>query len=1015
MSHSKANPDVVARFWRSLEERDGSATPSPAVGADDHAEDAGPIAWRSGPAREHAAASLPVGRRGFLQLLGTSIAIPSLAACTRQPPEKIVPYVKAPEDVVPGRPLFYASATTLGGVARGVLVEAHMGRPTKIEGNPEHPSSRGGTDAIAQAEILQLYDPERSQTVLHNGAISSWGELVGALQSAMTSQRSKYGLGLRILTGDTSSPTFIEQMRALTDQLPRARWHVLEPAGPASLYTATKELFGESLDLHLDLSSADVIVSLDADFLGTAESHPHLIREFADKRLAGSPHGAKSGPGATGPMSRLYVFESHMSLTGANADHRVPLAPSQIEHTARLLAAKLMPDRADALTGGAELPEPARQLLEHAAADLARAGRRAVVVAGRFQPPIVHQLAAAMNQALDSRVVSYVDPVLASGTEPVGSLAELVEALNQGHVELLIVMGVNPVHAAPADLDFAAALQKAKLRVHHGLHFDETAALCHWHTPSAHWLEAWSDVRAHDGTVSLVQPLIEPLYGAHSDHELIAALGDNPGRTGYEILRESWRDMTAGAEMEGTWSATLHDGLLDKSEKTRKRPRIGELSWGAAPKPTAGLEVVVRPDPTVYDGRYANNAWLQELPKPITKLTWDNAALLAPRTAAELGLESHDVVALSVGPKVVKASVFVTPGTPPNVVVAHLGYGRERGGEVCRGRGFNAFALTTTTAPFHGPVTLEKTGETYELVTAQLHHSMEGRDLVRRGQAAAYRNDAKLFTHHEHKRVSLYPRHDYPGYSWGMTIDLARCIGCSACVIACQSENNIPVVGKAEVAIGREMHWLRIDRYFEGEPDNPTTHFQPVPCMQCETAPCEAVCPVAATVHHDEGLNDMVYNRCVGTKYCANNCPYKVRRYNFFGYAVEKVGPMDPTRPTVKMANNPDVTVRYYGVMEKCTYCVQRINYARIESKNENRTIRDGEVMTACQAACPARAISFGNINDGESDVSRRKREPRNYAILAELNTEPHTTYLAKLVNENPALTPVEEAPKQGH
>lgn len=996
MSHAPEN-DAVTRFWRSIEERDGATQISE--------PEETPIQWRAPE----------VGRRRFLQMLGTSIAIPSMAACTRQPPEKIIPYVRAPEEIVPGRPLFYASTVMLGGEGRGAIVEAHMGRPTKIEGNPDHPTSLGGTDAYAQAEILQLYDPERSQTVMHNGVISSWGELVGALQTAMTNQRSKYGVGLRILTSDTSSPTLIEQMRALMDELPQARWHILEPAGRANIYAGTKEVFGESLDVQYELASADVIVSLDADFLGSAESHPRSIREYADKRRAGVVHTTKSATTANGPMNRLYVFESQMSLTGANADHRHPLKPSAVERVARMIAGKLMPDQAGELASGLGEPEPAeKRLIDQAVLDLKRAGKRGLVIPGRFQPPIVHMLAIAINDALGSRAVSYTDPILASGTEPVGDLDDLVTALNNDQVELLIVMGANPVYAAPSDLDMASAIRKAKVRVHHGLHFDETAELCQWHAPAAHPLEMWGDVRGHDGTVSVIQPLIEPLYGSHSEYELIAALGKNPDQSGYDLVRASWRDAFVGPAFESYWAETVHNGLLRQSESTRKRPGLTNVQWGKATEASGGLEVVVRPDPCVYDGRYSNNAWLQELPKPITKLTWDNAALISEATAKAQGLENDDVVELSVAGKSVRASVFVTPGTPQDVVVVYLGYGRTTGGNVCKGFGFNAYALTTKKAPHHGPVSLKKTGDTYELVTAQLHHSMEGRDLVRRAHAQQYRDDAKLFQHGKHAYLGLYPDYEYPGYSWGMTIDLNSCIGCSACVIACQSENNIPVVGKKEVGIGREMHWLRIDRYFGGEAHNPITHFQPVPCMHCESAPCEVVCPVAATVHHDEGLNDMVYNRCVGTKYCSNNCPYKVRRYNFFGYSHEHISPMDPTRPTVKLSHNPDVTVRYYGVMEKCSYCVQRINFARVEAKKGDRKIRDGDVMTACQAACPARAITFGNINDKRSEVSRRKAEPRNYSILAELNTKPRTTYLSKLTNENPELKPL-EAPKKAH
>jgi Fe-S-cluster-containing dehydrogenase component len=992
MSFTRQNTDdVVTRFWSAIEgtrrenvERSEEAP----VMMRDAAEPSGGGAWRE-------------GRRGFMQLLGAAVAVPSLAACTRQPPERIVPYVKAPEDVVPGRPLFYASTSLVGGVGTGTLVESHMGRPTKIEGNPEHPSSLGSSYTFAQAEILELYDPDRSQTVLHDGAIASWSAMLGALQAAMLTRKSVRGAGLRVLTGDVSSPTLIEQMRTLLRENPEARWHIHEPVGRRAVYAATNLLFGETLDVLVDLSRADVVLSLDSDFLD--DSHPRIVREFADGR---------SRPAAE--MLRLYMVESQVSITGSMADHRAPVKPSEVEHVARAIAAQLVPHDAAAILPQKTLPASIAQgTLDQVVADLKRAGKRAVVLAGRQQPQVVHMLAAAMNDALGSEAISYIDPILASGTENAGTLRELVAALEGGEVELLVVIGSNPVYAAPGDLDVAAAIRKAKLRVHVGLHFDETAALCHWHAPAAHPLEAWGDAKAHDGTVSLIQPLIEPLFGGRSPHEVIAALGDRPDKTGYEIVRDYWRDAFAGTDFERTWEDTLHDGLLPNSEKTRKRPAITKAAW-SPPSTVAALEVCVRPDPCVHDGRFSNNAWMQELPKPLSKLTWDNAAFVSPATARELRVETGDMVELAAAGRKVIAPILVMPGTAAGVVVAHLGYGRERVGNVGNRIGFNAYALTSAAAPWHGPVEVSATDAEYEFGIAQPHPSMEGRDLVRYAHASEYEADREHWKKHEHQRLSLYPKHPYNGYAWGMSIDLSRCVGCNTCVTACQSENNIPVVGKEQVMVGREMHWLRIDRYFEGDEVNPRVLWQPLPCMHCENAPCEVVCPVAATVHHDEGLNDMVYNRCVGTKYCQNNCPYHVRRYNFFGYSHEKIAPMDPNAPTVQMSRNPDVTVRWYGVMEKCTYCVQRINYARVAAKREDRPIRDGEVMSACQAACPARAITFGDINDKQSEIAARKAEPRNYTILADLNTEPRTSYLARLTNENPAIGGT-TAEKAGH
>jgi Fe-S-cluster-containing dehydrogenase component len=981
--------DVVKRFWRSLEEQAGGG-PEPAM-------------LDEAPARFTAAPT--TGRRRFLQLVGASIAVPSLAACTRQPEEKIVPYVKQPEQLVPGRPLFYASSIAVGGTGIGVLVEAHEGRPTKLEGNPEHPTSLGGTDAIVQAEILQLYDPDRSQTVLHEGQIASWSGFLAAIQAAVLARRARRGEGLAILTGDTSSPTFIEQMRALLDEMPLARWYVHETFDKKAGWSGTRFAFGEQLDAVYHFDRADVIVSLDADFLASAEGNPRYVRDFAGRKHASAT--------SNGRLARTYVIESQLSLTGANADHRLAVRAEDVDDVARLLGARLLaPEHARGLADGVGPPAgAAAAAIDAIAADLHRAGARAVVVPGRFQPDHVHAIAHAINRTLGSEAVTYADPFVASASDDARSLIELVGSLNAGEVQLLVVIGTNPAFTAPADVNFVGAVPRAKLRVHLGSHVDETAVLCHWHIPEAHPLEAWSDLRGHDGTIGVVQPVIEPLYGGKSWHELLGALGNQPDRSGYQIVREAWRAAMPGEGFEALWQVVLHDGLLRESQRSTREPGLALRGWPPrAEKPPAGsLEIVFRPDPFLLDGRYANNAWLCELPRSITQLTWDNALLVSPEDAQRLGIESEDVVTVMVDGRSRDPAVWVTPGQAVGSVTLHTGWGRERGGKVLLGAGKNAYILRVAGRWHMHGATLSKNSEKRALACAQTHHSMEGRDLVRTATADEYRATGHVPPVGGHALegplLSMYPDWPYRDYAWGMSIDLNRCVGCSACVAACQSENNVAVVGRSEVMRGREMHWIRIDRYFEGEPAAPRTVFQPVPCMQCENAPCEVVCPVQATVHHPEGLNDMVYNRCVGTKYCQNNCPYKVRRYNFFGYSTDPVAPMDPSAPVVRLLHNPDVTVRTYGVMEKCTYCVQRINYARIEAKKEDRPIRDGDVMTACQAACPARAITFGNINDKNSEVARTKAEPRSYAILADLNTRPRTTYLAKLGNPNPEVT----------
>jgi len=980
-------------FWRSLEQREGNAVDEPAAAAT-------PDSW----------VDAPVGRRRFLQLLGGTVAIESIAACTRQPPEKIIPYVKAPEDVLPGRPLFYATALPIAAVVEPVLVETHMGRPTKVEGNPDHPMSRGATSAFAQAEVLELYDPDRSQAVLHNAEVSSWASFASAIQVATLGQRSVKGRGLRIVTGDTTSPTLIAQLRALLSEMPDARWHIHDPSR-AQPTTGT----AEPMQLGYRFDRADVILSLDADFLG-GPGPVGAIGDFAARRRP------PPGQSKVAKMSRLYAAHSAPTLTASMADHRAGMRSAEIEHLARLIAAKLIDLPAnEAIADGAVMPSTVEQRwIDAVAADLRAAGRHALVIAGTEQPPVVHRLAHAMNAHLGGagHTVVYRKPIRASQTQPAGTLAELTADLNAGKVQLLVILGSNPVYSSPADLKFTEALRKAPLRVHLGRYVDETGELCHWHVPQTHSFEAWSDGRSHDGTVSLIQPLIEPLFAGKSAHELLGAMSNQPDRSGYDIVRAHHQAQLDGSPFELRWRRILHDGFVRGSEHPPLTPPpLQQQPWPAAkPVPTTGLELVFRNDPTVLDGRYANNAWLQELPKPLSKLTWDNALWLSHTDATERGLTNGQIVQISVGERKLEAAVWIMPGQPAGSLTLHLGYGRRGGGQVAAGRGFDAYQLRTTKHLHvqHG-VELRPTNKTVALASAQMHGSMEGRDLVRSGCASAYQNDPQLFTRHEHKRLSLYPPHEYSGYSWGMTIDLSSCVGCSACVVACQSENNIPVVGKDEVLVGREMHWIRIDRYFGGEPDEPETLFQPVPCMHCDNAPCEVVCPVQATTHHDEGLNDMVYNRCVGTKYCSNNCPYKVRRYNFFGYSVEAIAPLDPTQPSMRLLHNPDVTVRTYGVMEKCTYCVQRINYGRVDAKRDNRRIRDGDVMTACQAACPAQAISFGDLNDPQSEVSQRKSEPRNYGILAELNTEPRTTYLARLTNPNEDLAPDDCDDQGGH
>jgi MoCo/4Fe-4S cofactor protein with predicted Tat translocation signal len=954
-----------------------------------------------------------IHRRDVLKLMAASAAMAGLNACTKLPTQKIVPYVRPPEEIIPGRPLFYATSMPMGSEAAGLLVESNMGRPTKIEGNPEHPGSLGATDVFAQASILNMYDPDRSQIVIFDGRLSSWDDFVAAMGNARARLGLK-GTGLRVLTRTVTSPTLAAQMRALLAQFPGAKWHQYEPCSGDSAREGTRLAFGKPVNPVYHVDQADVIVSLDADFLSSGPGHVRYTREFSSRR------DLAAGPSAK--LNRLYVVESMPTSTGAMADHRLPLRSTDVEDFARRLAAAAGVS-APAATNASNPKIPAHWLAA-VARDLSQHRRSTLILAGEHQPSSVHALAHAMNVALGNvgKTVVYTEPLEASPVNEIASLRDLINDLNSGQVELLLVLGVNPLYDAPADFDFGTALGKAKLRVHSGLYNDETAEYCHWHVPAAHYLESWSDVRAFDGTVGVVQPLIAPLYDGHSAHEIIALLTGDGGKSGYDLVRDYWRSQRPekDKEFEAFWETSLHDGLMAGTAlpaiSVSLRP---DFAQHAAAQPAAGdgnaMEIVFRPDPAVGDGEFANNSWLQELPKPITKLTWDNAAMVSPAMAQKLALTTGDYVTLRLAGRSVKAGVFIVPGHADNSVTLHLGYGRRRAGKVGNGTGFNAYFLRTSSAPWMAlGLQIEKTTEKYSFATTQFQNTIdfEGhpadeessnafrRDLVQIATLDEFRKDpnfARIPETQEDKSLSLYPGFKNDGYAWGMSIDLNRCVGCNACVIACQSENNIAIVGKDQVERGRIMHWIRIDTYFRGGVDNPEMYYEPLPCMQCENAPCEYVCPVGATTHTPEGLNDMTYNRCVGTRYCSNNCPYKVRRFNFYLYS-------DYETPSLKGMRNPNVTVRSRGVMEKCTYCVQRIQEAKIRSEEQDRSVRDGEIVTACQQVCPAEAIVFGDINDPNSRVSKLKAQSRDYVLLADLNTRPRTSYLARVRNPNPEI-----------
>jgi MoCo/4Fe-4S cofactor protein with predicted Tat translocation signal len=961
----------------------------------------------------------PVARRTFLRLMAASLGLAGVTACTRQPLEKIVPYVRQPEELVPGQPLFYATAMSIGGVANGLLVESHEGRPTKIEGNPLHPGSVGAADLFAQAAILGLYDPDRSQTLMQLGEIRPWSAFLGAIRAALAAQQPRGGAGLRLLTESISSPTLAAQIRDLLSRYPSAKWHQWDPASHEGARGGSKLAFGQYADAQYRFDQADVILALDADILGCGPGSLRYARDFAGRRR----------PEQADRMNRLYAVESMPTSTGSRADHRLPAKPTDVEVIAREIFARVGP-RETGGAGGAGRQETAEaaKWIEAVAKDLAAHRGRSLVVAGDHQPASVHALAHAMNAALGNAgaTVVYTEPVEAEPIDQMQSIRELADDMRAGRVDLLVIVSGNPVYTAPADVDFAGAMDKVTIRVHLSLYDDETSALCHWQVPEAHFLETWSDARGYDGTVSIVQPLIAPLYGGRSAHELLAAMSERPERSAHDIVREFWR---VGAD-DREWRRWLHDGVIPNTAFTPKtvsvRPELAGTASGVTPKPARaqaaageggrpdGLEISFRNDPSILDGRFANNGWLQELPKPITKLTWDNAVIVSPATAARIdgrvspsfqggehGQIVSDIVELKYRGRTVRGALFPVVGHPDDCVTVHAGYGRARAGQVGTGAGFNVNAIRTAAAPwFDGGCDIALTGGTYSLACTQYHHLMEGRHTVRAVTRDEYVKDPKSVHEGDEtpaRAITLYPEYEYTGHRWGMAIDINACIGCNACIVGCQAENNIPVIGKDQVLRGREMHWLRVDTYYSGPKENPETYFQPVPCMHCENAPCEVVCPVGATVHSHEGLNDMVYNRCVGTRYCSNNCPYKVRRFNYLLY-------QDWNTPSLKLARNPDVTVRSRGVMEKCTYCVQRINRAKIDAEKQDRPIKDGEIVTACQQTCPADAIVFGDLNDLNSRVAKLKAEERNYSLLGELNTRPRTTYLAAVRNVNPEL-----------
>ncbi|MEZ4407316.1 MAG: TAT-variant-translocated molybdopterin oxidoreductase [Polyangiales bacterium] len=1010
-------------YWTSLEDRAEQVSNDPEARAALAAEFPG----------GHADGNDAVSRRSFMALMGAAVSLATLEGC-RRPEDNILPYTRQPDDVTVNVTAFYATVMDRRGDAVGLLVESHEGRPTKIEGNPDHPGSRGKTDLLAQAAILDLYCPDRLRRPSMGAEEKRYEDFEAALAAAVASHAGGQGQGLRFLHQPSISPTFVRMRQAVMQRYPNARFHCWSAASNSNAREGARMAFGTVVNPVVAYERARVIVSVDSDFLQTETGVVRNTRAFAASRTPGES------------MSRLYVVEPTHTTTGANADHRLRLPGSTIEGWLRAVAARLigshdiaMGNLTDALRGATAPEGVPERWVNTLAAELAAHRGSSVLVAGSRQPPSVHALVHALNQALGNagQTVTYVSAVDDAERDNLTDLVELARDLEAGQAQSLIILGGNPVYDAPADLDLGAKIARARFSAHLSMHHDETGERCQWRVPRTHFLEAWGDAQGLDGTVAVQQPLIQPLYRGWSDIELLARVADTTAKRGYELVRETHQGNTPAVLFERAWRRALNRGVLTEAQAAPQVPPIRSVEMAAAlrgraasPVGRANLEVNFVVDAKMHDGREASNAWLAELPDPITRITWDNAAYFSPATAEALGVASGDKVRLTKGNRAVEIVAWVLPGQADWSVGLPLGWGRTKAGRVGTGRGFDVNPLRSSANPwFLDGVSVTKTGDRYPISQTQDHHRMEGRPIAVEATLAQY-NETPNFAAQRSPTPRTLPlwqevNYDDPSrpdlHKWAMTIDLNLCTGCNACAVACQAENNVPVVGKERVAQGREMHWLRVDRYFvspalnsatrgdddPGATSDPMTAFQPLACVHCEEAPCENVCPVNATVHSPEGLNEMAYNRCIGTRYCANNCPYKVRRFNYLNFHNDGVYQPDwfDMPETVRMQMNPNVTVRFRGVMEKCTYCVQRIQSRKIEAKREgNRPMRDGELATACQQACPADAIVFGDLHDRESRIARMHREDRRYALLGEIGTQPRTTYLAKIRNPNPEM-----------
>ena len=953
------------RFWSSLEEL---------------IDEEGFRAWLAGEFPAASSMFDDPGRRQFLKLMGASLLLAGLTGCGESKSDHALPYVNQPDDIIPGVARYYVTGIQFDGYIQPVIATTYAGRPTKLDGNPDHPVTRGASDAFMQAAIFGLYDPERSKVPLLEGLPSTWNVFAAALADMRARWHERGGDGLRILTGATTSPTLVRQLGDLAKQYPKMRWSRFEPIGLARQDEAMKLAFGRVVTPHYHLDQCDVIVSLDNDLLGPGPSQVMHAKSWAQRR----------GEIADAGRSRLHAAESVPTLTGTVASVRLPCGPLRIAALAQAIGA------AFEIVGFSrpDLRAQEQKWLDRAVDELRAHGGHSLLTIGTQLDPRLQALAPVVNEQLKNvgATVSYSEPIHVPGDPQ--PLAALVAEIDAGSVDTLIMADCNPVYASPGPLKFADRLAHVPNRIHAGLHADETAQLCQWHLPLSHALESWGDGRSVDGSATIIQPVVVPLYASRSMHQLVDLLLGASDLAPDAAVRATWRD-AFGAGFDARWASSLHDGFVSG---TSAQPL--SLSAKVPPPPQQSdadgnhLQVVFQADPCIWDGRFANIAWLQELPKPLTKITWDNVVGISPATANEYGLSNGDIVEVTIDGRSVRGPTWILPGQTPRTVALYLGYGRRAGGDIALGAGYDAFSVRPDEVTWLAAGTLARVGDQHRIATTQAHHRMDGFDFVREVTAKNPHTPAPK------DQSTFYP--DWNGaqangavaeHAWGMVIDLDLCIGCNACISACNVENNVLVVGKDQVARGREMLWLRVDRYYTGEPENPRSYFQPVPCMHCEKAPCEMGCPVHATVHSPEGVNQMVYNRCIGTRTCSSYCPYKVRRFNWYDYR--------HFAEAEQAAKNPDVTVRSRGVMEKCSYCTQRIEAAHVQADKENRTLRRDEVITACQQACPTRAIVFGDLKDEDSAVAKRRRSGRHYVLLEELGTRPRTTYLARW-NDSP-------------